>query len=160
MGIIAVCVADGWFLIVLKKKQKFENRLSQRGIVECLSGGILRLLDGSKDTMLVLILLLVVGSGLVYISKYNFLPVSVNLGVYTISNIPLFYVIVGSLVIGLVLSYLVYLVHSISTSFKFRGKDKEIKKSKDEVLELTKSVHQLELENERQKIPPILSRKI
>lgn len=117
----------------------------------CLSGGILRLLDGSKNTMLVLILLLVVGSGLVYISKYNFLPVSVNLGLYIISNIPLFYVIVGSLVIGLVLSYLVYLVHSISTSFKFRGKDKEIKKSKDEVLELTKSVHQLELENERQK---------
>lgn len=101
--------------------------------------------------MLVLILFLVVGSGLVYISKYNFTPVSVNLGIYIISDIPLFYVIVGSLVIGLVLSYLVYLVHSISTSFKFRGKDKEIKKNKDEVLELTKNVHQLELENERQK---------
>jgi len=34
--------------------------------------------------MLVLILLLVVGSGLVYISKYNFTPVTVNLGRYTI----------------------------------------------------------------------------
>lgn len=101
--------------------------------------------------MLVLILFLVVGSGLVYISKYNFTPVSVNLGMYTIANIPLFYVIVGSLVIGLVLSYLVYLVHSISTSFKFRGKDREIKKNKEEVLELTKSVHKLELQNERQK---------
>lgn len=104
--------------------------------------------------MLVLILLLVVGSGLVYISKYNFTLVSVNLGMYTISDIPLFYVIVGSLVTGLVLSYLVYLVHSISTSFRFRGKDKEIKKNKDEVLELTKSVHQLELQNERQKHSP------
>lgn len=101
--------------------------------------------------MLVLILFLVVGSGLVYISKYNFTPVSVNLGMYTIANIPLFYVIVGSLVIGLVLSYLVYLVHSISTSFRFRSKDKEIKENKDEVLELTKSVHKLELQNERQK---------
>lgn len=101
--------------------------------------------------MLVLILFLVVGSGLVYISKYNFTPVSVNLGMYTIADIPLFYVIVGSLVIGLVLSYLVYLVHSISISFKFRGKDREIKKNKEEVLELTKSVHKLELQNERQK---------
>lgn len=99
--------------------------------------------------MLELILLLVVGSGLVYISKFNFVPVSVNLGMYTISDIPLFYVIVGSLVIGLVLSYLVYLINAISISFVLKGKDKEIKKNKDEVLELTRRVHQLELENEK-----------
>ncbi len=99
--------------------------------------------------MLIIILLLVVGAILVYISKYNFMPVTVNLGMYVISDIPLFYVIVGSLVIGLVLSYVVYLVHAISTSFAFRGKDNEIKKNKDEVLGLTKRVHQLELENEK-----------
>jgi len=97
--------------------------------------------------MLVLILLLVVGSLLVYISKYNFMPVSVNLGVYVLSNVPLFYVIIGSLVIGLALSYLINLVQSISTSFTMRGKDNEIKKEKGEVLELTKRVHQLELKN-------------
>lgn len=101
--------------------------------------------------MLVLILLLVVGSILVYISKFNFMPVSVNLGLYAFSDIPLFYVIVGSLVIGLVLSYLLYLVHAISTSFTLRGKDNAIKKNKNEVLELTKRVHQLELENEKLK---------
>lgn len=86
---------------------------------------------------------------MVYISKFNFTPVSVNLGLYTFSNIPLFYVIVASLLFGLVLSYLVYLVHSISTSFTLHGKDKEIKKDKNAVLELTKRVHQLELENEK-----------
>lgn len=104
--------------------------------------------------MLILILLLVVGSILVYISKFNFVPVSVNLGFYTFSNIPLFYVIASSMVIGLALSYLIYLVKSISISFTIRGKDKEIKKNKEEVLELTKSVHQLELENEKQKHNP------
>jgi len=101
--------------------------------------------------MLVLILFLVVGSILAYISKYNFAPVTVNLGLHVFSNIPLFYVIVASVVFGLALSYLVYLVHDISTSFTIRGKNKEIKKEKDEVLELTKNVHQLELENEKQK---------
>lgn len=106
--------------------------------------------------MLELILLLVVGSGLVYISKFNFVPVSVNLGMYTISDIPLFYVIVGSLVIGLVLSYLVYLINAISASFVLKGKDKEIKKYKDEVLELTRRVHQLELENEKIKNGTVL----
>ena len=117
-------------------KSKYTQRINKRTI---------------ETIMLILILLLVVGSALVYISKFNFVPVSVNLGMYVISDIPLFYVIVGSLVIGLVLSYVVYLVHSISTSLALRGKDNKIKKNKEEVLELTKRVHQLELENEKLK---------
>jgi lipopolysaccharide assembly protein A len=99
--------------------------------------------------MLVLILFLVVGAFVVYISQYNFTPVTVNLGMYVIPNIPLFYVIVGSLLIGLVLSYLVSLVRAISNSFTIRGKDKEIKNNKNEVLELTKRIHQLEIENKK-----------
>ena len=101
--------------------------------------------------MLTLILLLVVGSILVYISKFNFVPVSLNLGFISFTEIPLFYIIVGALVIGLLLSYIIFLVSSISTSLRLRGKEKEIKVYKDEVLELTKRVHQLELENEKQK---------
>ena len=71
--------------------------------------------------------------------------VSVNFGTFIISNIPLFYVIVGSILFGLVLSYLVHLVNSISTSLTLRGKNDLIKKEKEEILELTKRVHQLEL---------------
>lgn len=101
--------------------------------------------------MLLLILLLIIGSGLVYISKYNFMLVSVNFGSFIIYGIPLFYVIIGSTLFGLILSYLVHLVNSISTSFTLRGKNNMIKKEQETVLELTKRVHQLELENERQK---------
>ena len=99
--------------------------------------------------MFILIVLLVAGSALVYISKFNFALVSVNLGFAVFSDIPLFYIIVGSVLFGLVLSSLVYLINNISTSFKLHGKDKDIKKNKDEVLELTKRVHQLELEKEK-----------
>jgi cell shape-determining protein MreC len=106
--------------------------------------------------MLILILILVIGSILVYISKFNFALVSVNLGFYIINNIPLFYVIVGSIVFGLVLSYLAYLFHSISNSFTLRSKNNEIKKNKDDVLDLTKQVHQLELENEKIKHEPLI----
>lgn len=101
--------------------------------------------------MLILILLLVIGSILVYISKFNFTPVDLNLGAYIFSDIPLFYVIVGSLLTGLVLSYLVYLFRVISAAMTIRGKNMEIKKDKDEILELTRRVHQLELENEKLK---------
>lgn len=101
--------------------------------------------------MLILILFLIIGSGLVYISKFNFTPVSLNLGAYVLPDIPLFYVIIGSLVIGLILSYLVYLIRAISISFTLYGKNKEIKRDKDEILELTRRIHQLELENEKLK---------
>lgn len=101
--------------------------------------------------MLILIFVLVIGSILVYISKFNFAPVNLNLGAYVISNIPLFYVIIGSLIFGLVLSYLAYIVRAISNSFTLHGKNKEIKKDEDQILELTRRVHQLELENEKLK---------
>lgn len=105
--------------------------------------------------MSTLILLLVTGTIITYLSKYNFMLVSVNFGRYTVTDIPLFYVIVGSLLTGLVLSYVGFLFTRISNSFKLRGKEVEIKKNKDEVLELTKRIHQLELENEKFKHEPI-----
>lgn len=99
--------------------------------------------------MLILILLLIIGSALVYVSRFNFTPVTLNLGLYLLEDIPLFYVIVGSFVIGLVLSYFVHLIRAISTSFTIHGKNREIKKDKGEILELTRRIHQLELEKEK-----------
>jgi putative membrane protein len=101
--------------------------------------------------MLILILLLIVGSVLVYISRYNFMPVTLNLGMYVLADIPLFYVIIGSVLVGLLVAYILYLIDAIIASFELKGKDKEIRKTRTEVLELTKRVHQLELENERLK---------
>ncbi|MFZ3030649.1 MAG: LapA family protein [Microgenomates group bacterium] len=82
--------------------------------------------------------------------------VSVNFGSFVVYDIPLFYVIVGSILFGLVLSYLVHLVNSVSTNLTLRGKNNQIKKEKEEVLELTKRVHQLELENEKIKHEPVV----
>ena len=101
--------------------------------------------------LLTVILSLIGGSLLVYISKYNFNLVDINLGFYQVSKVPLFYVMIGSLLVGLFFSYGLYLVHALSNSWTLRGKDGEIKKNKSEVLELTKRIHQLEIENEKMK---------
>ncbi len=95
------------------------------------------------------VFLVIVGVLSAYISKTNTMLVSVKLGPYVISNIPLFYIILGSLIIGMTLSYLVNFIRSIFVSLTLRGKDNQIKKSKEEILELTRQVHQLELENEK-----------
>lgn len=99
--------------------------------------------------MLFLIVFLLIGSLFVYLSRFNFQLVSVNLGFTVFSNVPLFYIIISSFVIGLVLSYLVSLVQSISTSFVLHGKNSEIKQNKDKVLELTKRIKQLEIQKEK-----------
>ena len=102
-------------------------------------------------TMLILILFLVVGSAMVYLAQNNLTLVTLRLGTYVFSGIPLFYIIVGSVLTGLGLSYLIYLVNSIFTAFTLRRKDNKIKQTKSEVVDLTKRIHQLELENERLK---------
>lgn len=101
--------------------------------------------------MINIIFLLIAGSALAYISKYNLQPVSVNLGIYNIVSIPLFFVIAGSVLVGLVLSYAMQLLSNIFVYFKLRGKSRQIKTGQAEILELTKTIHQLQLENEKLK---------
>jgi len=101
--------------------------------------------------MLILILLLVVGAIMVYLAQNNLMPVTLHLGTQTFSGIPLFYIIIGSLLAGLVLAYLLYLVNSIFTAFIMHGKDNKIKQGKSDIVDLTKQIHKLELENERLK---------
>lgn len=101
--------------------------------------------------MFILILFLIASSALVYVSKFNMTLVSVNVGEYILSDIPLYYVIVGSFVLGLLLSFVIHIFGDISALWVLRGKKNEIKKGAGEVLELTKRIHQLELENEKLK---------
>jgi uncharacterized membrane protein len=101
--------------------------------------------------MLNIIYLLLTGSVFAYLAKDNLAPVTLSLANYTIPNIPLFFVIVGSLLVGLVLSYILQIVSNIANSFVLRGTRLEIKTGKNEILDLTKRIHQLELENEKLK---------
>lgn len=101
--------------------------------------------------MAILILLLVFGAIMVYLAQNNLQLVTLRLGPYVFSGIPLFYVIIGSLIAGLLIAFLIYVVDSVFTGITMRRKDNKIKETKSDVVELTKRIHQLELENERLK---------
>jgi uncharacterized membrane protein len=101
--------------------------------------------------MITLILILLIGGVFVYLAQNNLAPVTLQLGASVISGIPLFYVIIGSLLTGLGLAYCIYLVNSIFTAFSMHRKDTAIKHGKSDIVNLTKRIHQLELENERLK---------
>ena len=101
--------------------------------------------------MLILILFLAVGAVMVYLAQNNLALVTLQLGAYTFSDLPLFYVIIGSLIVGLSLAYIIYLVNSISGALTIRGKNNKISQTESEIVDLTKQIHQLQLENERLK---------
>lgn len=101
--------------------------------------------------MLTLIFLLVTASLFAYIAQNNFMLVTLHLGTYELSNIPLFYIIMGSLLVGLVLSYFMQVARSIMTAFTMQGKNNTIKQGNRDIVDLTKRIHQLELENEKLK---------
>lgn len=86
-----------------------------------------------------------------YLAQNNLMPVTLHLAGYEFSGIPLFYIIIGSLITGLGFAYLMFLVNSIFTAFTMHGKDNKIKQGKHDIVDLTKQIHQLELENERLK---------
>lgn len=98
--------------------------------------------------MLALILFLIFGSAMAYLAFQNSTHVTLTFLTYTFPDVSLFFVILGSMLIGALLAYVIQLANSISTAITIHGKDHEIKKSEDNVIELTKKTHKLELENE------------
>lgn len=101
--------------------------------------------------MLTLILFITIGALMVYLAQSNLMLVTLHLGAYAFSGIPLFYVIIGSLLTGLGLAYLFSFVNSIFVGLAMHGKDNTIKKGKSDIVDLSKRIHQLEIENERLK---------
>lgn len=98
--------------------------------------------------MLLLILLLIFGSGIAFLAFQNSANVTLIFLNYTFPDVSLFLVILGSMLIGALLVYVIHLVNSISTAITIHGKDKKIKESENNVIQLIKKTHQLELENE------------
>lgn len=89
-----------------------------------------------------------------YLAQNNLTEVTLHLGTYVFSGIPLFYIIIGSLLIGLGFSYIIQLINSFFTALTMHGKDSKIKQDKNEIADLTKKNHELELEIEKLKNKP------
>lgn len=97
--------------------------------------------------MLSLIFLLVAGAFIAFFSIQNTEVFTLTFLDYTISNLPVYSVIIGSILVGVLLAYSISFINSISTQMLIRTQHKKIGKERREVAELTKRVHQLELEN-------------
>lgn len=96
-----------------------------------------------------LILTVLLGAIIAYFATQNTENISLNFLNYTIPSIPTYIVIVGSLLVGLFLAWVISMVNGIGTSFALSGKESKIKDYKKENDEYVKQIHKLELENTR-----------
>ncbi len=101
--------------------------------------------------MFALIVLFIFGIGVAFFATQNTQAISLTFANYSLSSIPVYIIVLVSLLLGFAVSWIIGLVDVISSAFKMRGKESTIKTGNKQISELTKKVHQLELENERLK---------
>jgi uncharacterized integral membrane protein len=99
--------------------------------------------------MATLIVSVLFGIVMAYFATQNTQAISLNFWNYSVPGIPIYMVVVGGLLVGLLLSWVISLVNSVITAFTLRGKESTIKDYRKENAELAKQIHQLELENTR-----------
>src|SRR5258708_4069408 len=94
-----------------------------------------------------LILLIIFGLGMAFFATQNTGLVHIVLANYLISSVPMYVVVIVSLLLGIVISWFISIVDMMSSTVTIYGKDHEIKKSQETIVELKERIHDLELEN-------------
>ncbi|MDO8658169.1 MAG: lipopolysaccharide assembly protein LapA domain-containing protein [Candidatus Levybacteria bacterium] len=85
---------------------------------------------------------------LFFFATQNTQTISITLANYPLTGIPLYLIVLGSLLLGFLVSWIISLVNVISSALKIHGKESTIKNANKQISELTRKVNQLELENE------------
>lgn len=98
--------------------------------------------------MLLLIVLLVFGLGVAYFAMQNTTVVMLNLFGNIIPGVPLFFVVIGSMLVGFVVAYVIYVAHSVTSGVKMWGKEMKIKEVEGRASTMEERIRELEAENQ------------
>lgn len=101
--------------------------------------------------MITLILAILIGIGISLFSTQNTHPVTITLANYPLSGIPLYLIVIVSLLAGIVISFIMHTVSLLSSFFAIQQKDTTIKHAHATIANLKEKIRELELENERLK---------
>jgi uncharacterized integral membrane protein len=97
--------------------------------------------------MLVLIVGVIVGLAMAYFATQNTTPVTVRIAQYALEEVPLYLVVMGSLFVGLLISWILYLARAVSSRLTIYGKDHEVRSARRTAANLETRVQELEAEN-------------
>jgi cell shape-determining protein MreC len=99
--------------------------------------------------MLVLLIAVVFGLAIGYFATQNVTPVTIQVAQYALQEVPLYLVVVGSLLIGLFIAWILYFAKSVSSTVTIYGKNHAVKRANQTATVLEERVHELEAENAR-----------
>jgi uncharacterized integral membrane protein len=102
--------------------------------------------------MLVLLITVAFGIAIGYFATQNTNPVAVRLAEYAFEEVPLYLVVMGTLLAGIFIAWVLYFAKSVSASLTIYGKEKAVKKAKHTVADLEQRVYDLETENARLRV--------
>lgn len=97
--------------------------------------------------MFSLIILIAFGLGVAYFATQNTGVVHINLANYFIEGVPLYVIVIGSMLLGIFVSWLISLVNSISSMLRIHGKEAELKEAYHTIDSLKKDNEALLQEN-------------
>lgn len=99
--------------------------------------------------MMTLILTLVVALAVTFFAFQNTQTVNLHLAQFNFLQVPVFFVIIVSMLIGLLVSWVISSIQSVFIGFNLRGKNAAIRNANKDIVVLKQRVRELELENAR-----------
>lgn len=97
--------------------------------------------------MSILIAAVVFGLLFAYFSVQNTTGVPLQFASYSLINVPIYAIALGSLLIGLLLSWVISMLDNVSSTFRLQNKEHTIHEKDDELNHLKTKLHDLEIEN-------------
>lgn len=101
--------------------------------------------------MLSLIIAILFGLSITFFAFQNSILVPIMIGSFNIGNIPLYLVVIASLLLGIFMAWFISAMEGISHFFHIRQKDSVIHQDKKEKILLEKRIKDLEIENTKLK---------
>ena len=101
--------------------------------------------------MLTLVFIIIFGVVFAYFATINTGQITINFGFNQLTGVPIYLAVLVSAAIGMLIASILYFLRFVSAYFQLGGKEKDLSKANKRIAELTKDVHQLELENTKLK---------
>lgn len=97
--------------------------------------------------MLILVAVILYGVLFAIFSTQNTVPVQVKLGENMLSGVPLYMVVLGSLLMGTFLALVINLIESIPTTFALKSRENKIDQAAKRIDDQNIKIQELEMEN-------------
>lgn len=99
--------------------------------------------------MTALVLMVLLGVVFAYFATQNTLGTNLLVGPYNWANVPLYMIVLGSLLLGMVISWFISIISGIGSALSMRRRDSTIKAREKDLESMQSKLHDLELENAR-----------